>query len=111
MATSSLRRDSGKYVLGKFEKGAEANGVEVYTVSACTTPKELVAAVSKAAGQEVKLQKVTIEVFKSFTPPNIAQELLETMLLVGDYSYYDPREEKNQEQYNKWLVKNADLIT
>jgi hypothetical protein len=105
------RRDTGKYVLGIFEKGAEANGVKVHAVSAWTTPKEVVAAVSKAAGKDVEFKMVPAEVFKSFMPPKIAQELVETMLLVGDYSYYGPGEEKNQEQYNKWLVQDAKLVT
>ena len=47
-----IRRDGGKFVMGIFEAGATANGARVHAVSTWTTPKEVVAALSKVAGQE-----------------------------------------------------------
>ena len=105
------RRDSGKYVLGLFEAGKEADGVSVNGVSTWTTPKEVVAAVGKAAGQEVAFKTIPGEVFASFLPEAVAEELLETMLLVGDYSYYGKGEEKKQKEHEKYLVADADLIS
>ena len=106
------RRDSGKYVMGLFEAGAEGNGARAHGVSAWTTPKEVVATVGKEAGKEVKFQALPAEVFGSFLPENIRNEILETILLVGNYSYYGKGEEKKQEEHGgKWLVKDADLIS
>lgn len=105
------RRDGGKYILGLFEGGSDANGVTVHGVSTWTTPKDVVAALSKETGKQVVFKTLPAEVYKSFLPPNIADELLETGLLVGNYSYYGKGEEKNQEKHDKWLIKGAELIS
>lgn len=105
------RRDSGKYIMGLFEAGERANGVKVHGVSTWTTPKKVVDALSAEIGRDVVFKPISSEVFASFLPPNLKDELLETMLLVGDYSYYGPGTEKNQADSDKWLVKDADLIS
>ncbi|KAF7197057.1 NmrA-like family domain-containing protein 1 [Pseudocercospora fuligena] len=105
------RRDGGKYVMGLFEGGAEANGAKAHGVSTWTTPKEIVAALSKISGREVKFQKLPAEVFAGFLPENIREELLETMLLVGDHSYYGKGEEKKQEKSDKWLIEGENLLS
>lgn len=105
------RRDSGKYVMGLFEAGARANGVKVHAVSTWTTPKEAVAALSKEAGQEVVFKTIPKEVFASFLPEPVRDELTETMLLVGDYNYFGKGAEKEQAEQDKWLLAGADKIS
>ncbi|KXT17168.1 hypothetical protein AC579_316 [Pseudocercospora musae] len=105
------RRDGSKYVMGLFEGGANANGARAHGVSTWTTPKEIVAALSEISGQEVKFQKLSAEVFAGFLPENIREELLETMLLVGDHSYYGKREKENQGESDKWLIKGENLVS
>ncbi|KAF2172915.1 hypothetical protein M409DRAFT_49426 [Zasmidium cellare ATCC 36951] len=105
------RRDLGKYVLAVFEAEFKANGVHVHAVSTWTTPKKVVAALSNEAGQEVVFKILPGQVFASFLPENIREELLETILLVGNYSYYGPGEEKNQKEHDKWLVPGSELIS
>ena len=104
------RRDSGRFVLGLFEAGSKANGVAVNGVSTWTTPKDVVAALSKASGKEVVFKTIPADVFAGFLPENVRNELLETQLLIGDYSYYGKGEEKNQAKHDEWLIKDADLI-
>ncbi|WPH01354.1 Hypothetical protein R9X50_00419600 [Acrodontium crateriforme] len=105
------RSDSGKYVMGLFEGGASANGVKVNAVSDWTTPKKVVAALSKESGKEVVFNAIPKEVFASFLPDNVKNELTETMLLVGDYSYYGKGTEKKQAESAKWLIKDSELMT
>ncbi|KAK4507014.1 hypothetical protein PRZ48_000748 [Zasmidium cellare] len=105
------RRDLGKYVVAVFEGASKANGVRVHAVSTWTTPKKVVAALSIEAGQEVVFKVIPGQVFASFLPENIRDELLETMLLVGNYSYYGKGEEKKQKEHEKWLVPGSELIS
>lgn len=105
------RRDLGKYVMAVFEGGSEANGVQIHAVSTWTTPKEVVSGIGKAAGQEVVFKTLPADIFAGFLPENIRNELLETMLLVGNYSYYGKGEEKNQAKHEKWLLPGSDLVS
>ncbi|OCK74794.1 NAD(P)-binding protein [Lepidopterella palustris CBS 459.81] len=81
------RRDSGKYVMALFEGG--------------TTRKEVVNSLSKEPGKTVRVKQLLAEVFAGF--------LLEK--LIGDYSYYGKGEREKQAESDKWLVKDANLIT
>lgn len=101
------RADSGKYVMGLFQGGAAANGVHVAAVSTWTSPAELLKAVSEASGTQVTFQMVPQKEIAASLPSNIASELTETMLLVGNYQYYGPGTEKQQEQNDKWLLKGS----
>ena len=104
------KRDGGKWVMGLFEGGSEANGVEANGVSTWTTPKDVVAELSKQAGKEVKFNSIPGDVFGSFLPENIRSEMVETMLLVGNYNYFGKGTKEKQQESDKWLVKDADLI-
>ena len=100
-------QDGGKYVMGLFEGGRTANGVEVNAVSCWTTPKELVEALSKESGREVNLEIVPADIFAAEFPDNIAAELTETLRVVGEYSVYGKNEEKKQPEHDKWLVEGS----
>ncbi|GAB1734836.1 hypothetical protein NU195Hw_g9320t1 [Hortaea werneckii] len=106
-----VRGDGGKYVMGLFEAGEKANGVRVNAVSTWTTPKEIVATLSKAAGQDVFYNPVSAEVFGGFFPEAIRAELVETLRLVGEYSYYGKGAEKEQAEHDRWLVAGATKIS
>ncbi|EMD00756.1 hypothetical protein BAUCODRAFT_182018 [Baudoinia panamericana UAMH 10762] len=98
------RRDSGKYIMGLFEGGDAANGVEVQAVSFWTTPKEVVAAYSKASGRDVVFNTIPGEMFASYLPENIRDELTEMVEYIGEYSYYGKGTEKEQDKHDKWIV-------
>lgn len=101
------RRDGGKWVMGLFEGGKRANGVHVHGVSAWTTPKDVVSAVGSEAGRDVVFKPISKEVFGSFLPEKVRDELTETMLLVGDYNYYGKGADTQQAEHDKWLVAGA----
>ena len=109
------RRDFGKYVVGVFEGGSSANGVKVHAVSTWTTPKDLVATLSQNSNREVSFNPVPADdyskVLEKARGAVIAQELTETMRLIGEYSYYGKGEEKNQTKHDKWLLKDAERIS
>ncbi|KAB8235413.1 NmrA/HSCARG family protein [Aspergillus alliaceus] len=98
-------QDGGKYVLGLFEGGSAANGVQVNAVSCWTTPKELASALTKDSGREVALEIVDPETFAREFPENIAAELTETLRIVGEFSVYGRNEEQNLAKHDKWLVE------
>ncbi|KAI9659035.1 MAG: hypothetical protein M1821_001995 [Bathelium mastoideum] len=104
------RGDGGKYIVGLFEGGKDADGISVNAVSAWTSPKKLLAIISREAGQEVSFKAVSPSDLLSSLPEDIAHELTETMLLVGNYNYYGKGEEKNQNRNDKWLVKGTKTL-
>jgi len=105
------RRDMGKYVMGVFEGGAAANGARVHAVSTWTTPKEVVESLSKASGKKVEFKPITAELFASFLPDAIRNEITETMLLVGDYNYYGKDAKDKQAENDKWMLSGSDKIS
>ena len=109
------RRDSGKWILGLFEGGSSANGVKVNAVSAWTTPKDVVAALSKESGQDVVFSAVPPDVFKDIMIKSqgelAGKELAEMFQFIGEYNYFGKAEEKNHSEHAKWLLPDADLIS
>jgi hypothetical protein len=103
------RRDTGKYVMGLFEAEDKANGVEVQGVSTWTTPKKLVTELGEHVGKEVHFKSIPGEVFASFLPEAIREDLTDMFLWIGEDSYYGKGSEKKQEESDKFLVKDADL--
>lgn len=58
---------------------------------------------SKTSGTKVKFQQVPEGVFKSLLPPPVAEEMTENMVLVRDYSYFGPGQEKCQVESDRIL--------
>lgn len=109
------RRDTGKYVMGIFEGGSKANGVEVQGVSAWTTPKKVVAALSKESGQNVVFYPIPADAFENVMTQargaQIGKELTEMFVLIGEYNYYGKGTDKDQAESDKWLLPGADTIS
>lgn len=105
----AARRDTGKYVMGLFEAEDKANGVAVQGVSTWSTPKKLMAELSDHVGKKVHFKSIPGEVFASFLPEAIREDLTDMFLWIGEDSYYGRGSEKKQEESDKFLVKDADL--
>lgn len=102
------QHDTGMFVMGLFEGGAAADGAHAHAVSAWTTPKEVVDVVSKEAGREVRFNAIPTEVYQSFFPDEtLGKEMMETMRLVGEYSYFGKGQEKKQDESDRWLLPGA----
>lgn len=64
------------------------SGKQIYAATDYYTPDRIVSEFSEVIGKPASFQQVPAEVFKSFLPPPVAQELLENMLLLEDPGYY-----------------------
>ena len=104
------RVDGGKYIMGLFEGGKDADGIHVQGVSTWTSPNEMLANIRKEAGTDVTFKAVSKGELIAALPENIAYEIVETMLLVGSYSYYGVGQDKKQEQSDRWLYKGTKTI-
>lgn len=101
------RRDGGKYVMGLFEAGEQADGVAVQGVSTWTTPRQVVEQLSEYAGKEVKYQPLPLEVFSGFMPEAVREDLTAMFQWIGEHSYYGLGSEKQQGESDKFLVEGA----
>ncbi len=106
-----VREDTGKWVAGIFEAGAAANGKKVQAVSFWTDMQTFASDLGKAIGKNVAYNNVPSDVFKSFLPEAIADELTENMKLIDQYSYYGKETEKEQSKSDEFLLKDAKLAT
>nr|OQO21813.1 hypothetical protein B0A51_09833 [Rachicladosporium sp. CCFEE 5018] len=104
------RRDGGKYVVGLFDAGEKANGVSVQGVSTWTTPKKVVTQLGEFIGKEVKFNTIPGEVFGSFLPEAIREDLTQMMEWIGEESYYGKGTEKKQGESDKFLIENPGLV-
>ena len=101
------RADCGKYVVGLFEGREGADGVRVNGVSVWTSPRQLLAAITENAKKEVIFKPVSPKDLLASLPDNIASEITETMLLVGEYNYYGKGSETRQNESDEWLFKGT----
>lgn len=103
-----LQRDTGLFTAGLFEAGPEANGVFVHGVSEWMHPKDITDQVSQITGRKVEFVEEPASVESAAQTGNkIAEELLQNMLLIRDYSYYGKGEEQKQAESDKYLVQGA----
>lgn len=105
------KEDAGKYVVALFEGGEAANGVQVQGVSTWTTPQDVVDTICAVAGTDVVFKCVSAEDFSKALPENIREEITETLLLIGDYSYYGIGAEHRQSESAEWLLPQSKLMT
>ena len=106
-----IRADTGKYVVGILEAGPEkADGARVQAVGEWLNPNETVRKLSEQEGKTINFASVPSEVYKGFLPPAIAEELTQTMELMGQYHYYGVGAEKYQEENDKWLLKGSSKV-
>ncbi|KAK3723033.1 hypothetical protein LTR37_002179 [Vermiconidia calcicola] len=80
--------DMGKYVRAALKDYPSCVGKHIYAAVDYYTPKRLVAEFGEVLGVPAAFAQIPEEMFKSFLPPPVAQELLENMLLLEDPGYY-----------------------
>ena len=90
--------ETGLFTATVLRKFPDWNGKRVLAASGWYTPNQLINEFSEAIGKPAKYQQIPGEVFKSFMPPPVAQELLENFLLLDDkVGYY------NNGNLDEWL--------
>lgn len=107
-----VQADAGKWVAGLFEAGPDAaNGKKVQAVSFWTDMQSFTSELSQALGTKVAYNNVPKDVYKSFLPEAIAEELTNNMTLIDQYSYYGKGTEKEQPESDALSLKGADRAT
>ena len=86
--------DTGKFVAGILLQPSKLRGQRIFGATDWYTPQQVISAVEKFSGKKARYQALPDEVFKSFLPPVIAEELVETLIFMRDYSYYGPEAEQ-----------------
>ena len=106
-----VRVDTGKFVLGVFEAGPEAaDGKQIHAVSEWITPAAAVSSINAFAGTSVKAVRVPRDVFKGHLPENIAEELTETLELIGDWKYYGKDAEDRQADSDRFFLSGESKV-
>jgi uncharacterized protein YbjT (DUF2867 family) len=80
--------DTGKFVKAAINKFPAWLGRRIYATSPYLTPNQIVAQFSEVTGAKAVFVQVPGDVFKSFLPEAIAQEILETQQLQEEPGYY-----------------------
>ncbi|KAH7009871.1 hypothetical protein EDB80DRAFT_573857 [Ilyonectria destructans] len=81
-------RDTGKFVAAAIQHYPKSLGQRIYAATDYYSPSQLAADFSTVIGKPAVAIQLPDDVFKSFLPPNAAQELLENMKLLEDPGYY-----------------------
>lgn len=108
VALFDAAQDTGTFVGGilGYPDPAELDGRFIQAVSEWATPAKIVAEMSEVIGREVKFnslsEEASLEAF-GFMPQRLAEELVENMVLIRDFSYYGKGTEKKQAQSNRVL--------
>lgn len=84
--------DADLYSQGLFVKAAlklsEPTGRQILAAAEYISPNQLIAEFSEVTGHKATFAQVPGDVFKSFLPPQIADEMNDNMLLLQDPGYY-----------------------
>ncbi|KAK3678843.1 hypothetical protein LTR78_001296 [Recurvomyces mirabilis] len=80
--------DTGKFVIAVLQAYPSCLGKHVHAAVDYYTPKRILAEFAEVMKKPAAFAQVPGEVFKTFLPPPVAQELLENMLLLEDPGYY-----------------------
>ncbi|KAI9710807.1 MAG: hypothetical protein M1812_007355 [Candelaria pacifica] len=100
----SPEQDTGKYVLGILSDPASSVGKSYLETTAFYSVEDVLATFQKVTGNKLNYSQLDGDTFKSFLPPFMAQELLETMYLMERYQYYGPEAAKGLAESQKIVV-------
>ncbi|CAG9947658.1 unnamed protein product [Clonostachys rosea f. rosea IK726] len=79
--------DTGLFVKAAL-KLSEPTGRQILAAAEYISPNQLIAEFSEVTGRKATFAQVPGDVFKSFLPPQIADEMNDNMLLLQDPGYY-----------------------
>ncbi|KAF7548936.1 hypothetical protein G7Z17_g6728 [Cylindrodendrum hubeiense] len=80
--------DTGKFVKAAIEQYPNYVNKRIYAATEYYTPAQMASEFAEVIGKPTVSVQVPSEVFKSFLPAPVAQEMLENMLLLEDPGYY-----------------------
>ncbi|KAJ6437448.1 calcium-translocating P-type ATPase, PMCA-type [Purpureocillium lavendulum] len=80
--------DMGKFVKAAIKHYPSSAGKRIYAATDYYTPQRVVDEFASVLGVTARMQNAPQDVYKSFLPEAIAQEMMENMLLLEDPGYY-----------------------
>ncbi|KAE8148743.1 hypothetical protein BDV25DRAFT_168251 [Aspergillus avenaceus] len=80
--------DTGKFVKAAIKHYPTALNQRILAATDYYTPRRIVEEFSQVTGYKVQAMQIPVDVFKSFLPPPVAQEMLENILLLENPGYY-----------------------
>lgn len=86
--------DTGKFIAGILLQPSKLLGQCIFGATDWYTPQQIISTFEKVSGKKATYQALPDEVFKSFLPPVMAEELTETLIFMRDYAYYGPGAEQ-----------------
>lgn len=98
-----IATDTGKFVGAMLAQPDKFVGKEVCAATKMYSMTELVTAMSKVAGKEVKYQQVPKDVFANFLPEAIREVMLNMYSYIEEFGYFGAEGAKEVE----WARKNA----
>lgn len=79
----------GLFVKAAIKHYPDQVGNQILAASQYISPNQLVADFSDVVGKPASFSQVPGDVYKSFLPPAVAEEMYENMLLLEDPGYYN----------------------
>ncbi|KAL8995935.1 MAG: hypothetical protein Q9169_004436 [Polycauliona sp. 2 TL-2023] len=102
--------DTGKFAAGIMLNPSELLNKDVYAASGWYTPTDIVNAIEKFSGKKTTFNQLPDETFRSYLPEAIAEEMMETFMLVRDYAYYGPGGDKILAESLKYVAEKPTTL-
>lgn len=96
-------KDTGKFVAAILAEPDKYEGKIFCAATKLYSMQEIADIMSKHSGKTVKYNQLPEEVFKSFMPKGLGEELCQMMLYFQDFGYYG----EHSEDLVKWAGENA----
>lgn len=116
-----IDNDMGKFVVAALKHRSKTLGVQILAAVDYYTPSRIVSEFEEVTGKKARFVQVDADVFKSFVPAYMADEMLENHLFIEDPGYYAGRSLKESHDilanaglkatsWKKFLEKNRDAF-
>ncbi|KAI4240357.1 MAG: hypothetical protein L6R40_005183 [Gallowayella cf. fulva] len=102
--------DTGKFAAGILLNPSETLNKDIYGATGWYTPTDIVNAIEEFSGKKTTFNEVPDETFRKFLPEAIAEEMMETFMLVKDYAYYGPGGDKILEESLKYAAEKPTTL-
>jgi uncharacterized protein YbjT (DUF2867 family) len=86
--------DTGMFVAALLQNPEKFEGKTICGATTLYSMEEQARIISEATGKQVRYQQVPEDVYRSFLPPNMADELTEMLLYQEKFGYYGAKTEK-----------------
>ncbi|KAF5025446.1 hypothetical protein F66182_2469 [Fusarium sp. NRRL 66182] len=83
-----VNADTGKFVKAAIKHFPDTLNKRIYAATDYYTPNQIISEFNQVTGKSATFSQVPADIFKTFLPAAIAEEMTENMLLLEDPGYY-----------------------